>query len=151
MKKDLFVITGLSCFASTKADALKLTPEMRVKYSGRNCKMVFKRVVDLKTNKIEEDSAFMHCGNTNYDGAIAFDSYIKGIQQGGIGPKGNPIFFLESEQIIKGVIIEMEYNTKKVIGKKVETHLVPIKPVKIIGYMNVEKAQKTKDKVTALF
>jgi len=124
---------------------------MRVKYSGRNCKMTFKRVVDPKTNKIEEASSFMHCGNTNYDGASAFDSYIKSIKQGGTSNTGKPLFFLESEQIIKGVIVEIEYNTKKIIGKQTETHLVPIKPIKIVGYMNVEKAQKTKDKITPLF
>jgi len=151
MKKDLFVITGLSCFASTQADAKKLTQEMRVKYSGRNCKMTLKRVVDLTAKKIEESSYFMHCGNTNYDGVSSFDPYVKGIKHIGESTKGIPLFILDSEQIIKGVIVEMEYNVKKVVGKKTEDHLVPVKVVKIIGYMNVEKAQKTKDKITPLF
>jgi hypothetical protein len=144
--KHQFVITNLSCWKSDKDDAAKLIGELKTKYSKLNCKITFKRVIDLTNKKIETDSKFMHCGNTNVIGLVAFNPHINGIKE-----SENGKYFLDSEKIIKGVVLEIEYTEKKVIGKKVETHLVPTGPIKIIGYINVEKAKKVEDKVTALF
>jgi hypothetical protein len=151
MKKDLFMLTALSCFASTQENSKRLKPELAAKYNKVNCKMTLKRVIDLGKRKIEEQSSYIHCGNTNPEAVNAFDPYINGIESA-LNEKGKQKFFLNSPQIIKGVIVEIEYNEKIVVSKfGKETHIVPVGVVKIIDYINVEKANKVEDKVTRLF
>lgn len=140
--KDLFVITNISpVFPSVKPDSVNLTPELKAKYSGINCKMTFKRVINLNQRIIGQQSLFMHFGNSNPNGKY-FSKYIKGIKN------DNGKMWLDSEIIIKGVVIEIEYSTKEV-GET--THLVPLSEPKIVEYINLEKVKKSDDKITTLF
>jgi hypothetical protein len=142
--KDLFVITNISpVFNSKQPDSKLLTPDMKSKYSGVNSKITFKRVINLDRRIIEDDSLFMHFGNTNPPGLRYFSKYVDGIKKVDSG-----LMLLDSDKIVKGVVLEIEYNKKDVEGT---THIIPIADLKIIDYIKLEKVKKSDDKITRLF
>lgn len=139
--KAKFVITNISPFFKSKQkDSVRLTPQMREKYSGINCTITFKKVINIKNKTIEDSPVYMHHGNSNPKGVLPFSEYVNGV----IDINGKQ--YLDSDKIISGAVLEIEYVIKIEGDKK---HLVP-STVKVVDFINVDKAIKTKDKIHTL-
>ena len=147
--KNLFVIQNVSPFySSTKPDSKYLKKGME-QFSGINCTVTFKKVVDPATMTVEEDSSFMNVGNTNPKGIMCFQHMMKGLKR--VPSKDNPekeLIFMDSDKLVKGGVVELDYEVKT---EGARTHLVPNKEAKFVRHVKMDKIKKTEDKITTLF
>ncbi len=146
--KDLFVIQNISPFYSSYVpDSPYLLKDME-KYKGINCTISLKKVIDPVKMTVEEESVYMHHGNTNPKVIKCFSNFVNGIKKvhGERNGIARETIFLDSDKIVKGAIVEIQYTSKVESSKK---HIVPTDVAKFVGY--AKKIKKTEDKVTRLF
>ena len=141
--KNQFVIENVSpFFKSEKEDSKFLTGDMK-DFSGINCRITFRKILDINTKTVEKELMLMNLGNTNPAVVKYLRPFINGLKT-----SENGKIFLDTDKLLKGAIIEMEYSIRIIGGKK---HIVPIGDAKFIGYVNMDKVKKIPDKVTQLF
>lgn len=141
--KNQFVIENVSpFFKSEKEDSKFLTGDMK-DFSGINCRITFRKVLDFNAKTVEKELMLMNLGNTNPAVVKYLRPFINGIKTADNGK-----IFLDSDKLLKGAVIETEYSIRITGGKK---HIVPIGEPKFIGYINMDKVKKIVDKITQLF
>lgn len=143
MKKHQFVIENISPFFKSDKDDSKFLTEDISSFSGINSRITFKKVLDFNSKLIDKDPMLMNLGNTNPVAIKYFKPFINGVST-----VDNGKIFIDSVQLVKGAVIEIEYNARVIGGKQ---HIVPIGIPKFIGYINMDKAKKSTDKIHQLF
>lgn len=148
--KDIFLIQNISPFyPSRQPNSPYLTKDME-SFKGINCTIAFKRVIDPVKMTVEEETVYMHFGNTNPKALKCLENLITGVKNVHTEKNGisREMKFLDSDKIVKNSMVEIPYTTKFEGDKK---HLVPTGVANFVRHAKTTKIKKVEDKVTTLF
>ena len=105
--KNQFLVENVSpFFKSDKDDSKFLTGDLK-DFSGINCRISFRKILNPVSNTVEKELMFMNFGNTN----PVVIKYLKPFITG-LNTAENGKMFLDSDKIVKSAIIEMEYSIR---------------------------------------